>query len=600
MKSFLFDIIKKVFAYLIASVLTFLIIIGVYAAIIGGVSQGPTVQVNERSFLILSLDRNISDQPRQLTTSDALGQLLSGAPEPLHLYEIITAIDEAKQDSRIAGIFLVGNLVSENYGSSYSAIGEIREALIDFQDEGKSVLGYIENASQIDYYLYSVCTEILANPFGSIQLNGLATLNPYFAGAMDKFGIEAQVVRVGDYKSAIEPYIRADMSEESRAQTQELLASIWETIALEMGDSRGVPVELLDKWANQHGVFEARKALDYGLVDQLLYYDEALQYVGGYGETIQEGRTFEQVEIDDYILTQSERYDNFSDEPYVAVIYAEGDIVDATEPANDIAGDWLARQIRDIRYADELPAAVVLRINSPGGSAYASEVIRREMELLNAEVPVIVSMGGLGASGGYWIATANDGIFVDEATITGSIGVFGLLLNVKEAGGKLGVTFDGVKTHDLGYLYSGVTRKNETEMAVFQESVDQLYGEFIDRVIGSRRDLSRESLEKIAGGRVWSGAQAIELGLADQAGGLMAAIEHAADISGLLSGYRVEEYPKKQTPESFLSGLFTEGVNVDFHTGVTIPKELQEIETLLKSLKRQGKILAKSPITGLE
>ena len=499
-----------------------------------------TATVTAGSYLVFDLSTNISDAPAQ---GNFMG-FTDDRNETLQLRNVTRALRAAAKDSRIAGIFITGSLKPQGYGSGFGALKEVREALLACRAAGKPVVAYLNFAMTRDVYLASAASDVALDPYGVILLPGLASQPMFLTGAFEKFGIGVQVTRVGKYKSFVEPFTRKDMSPENRAQTQKLLDDIWGQLIGEIGASRGIMPEALQKAVDEHGLFTADQAKAAKLIDRIAYRDEIIAEL-----KLKTGRTgpkeaFKQITLSAYAATQPENSPaNKSKAGKIALVYAEGDIVDGEGQPGQIAGDKFSRMLRRLRQDDSVKA-IVLRVNSPGGSATASEEIQRELRLTRKVKPVIVSMGTVAASGGYWISAYGDKIYAEPTTITGSIGVFGLFFNVQKLAGDLGLTFDVAKTGKFADAVTISRPKTDEELAIFQHLVDWIYGQFIGKV-SEGRHLDRAAVEEIAQGRVWSGVEAKKLGLVDEIGGLDAALKFAAQKAQLGDGYNVAEYPRK-------------------------------------------------------
>lgn len=456
----------------------------------------------------------------------SLRALLGNGERPsLPLRKVIQAIDVASEDDRIEAILLLNG---SDYGGG-AADRAVREALLRFRAADKKVISYAPNFSTRSYYLASVADPIYIPPLGIFEMGGFAAELMFFASAMESLGVEVQVTRVGKYKSAVEPFLLPRASEANLEQVHMLLTSIQTTWFEDVHAARGIELEKLQVLLAEGGLFSAERALEEGLVTKIAYFDQMIndlvELVGASDENpdsfAQVGlfRYLEDIDLDD------EDGDSFRH--HIAVIYADGEIVDGFSDT-EIGGDSLALQLREARLDSDV-GAVVLRVNSPGGSATASEVILREMQLLReAEKPVIVSMGALAASGGYWISCQADTIVAEPNTITGSIGVFGMFPNIEKGMNELGVHVDTVQSGPFASLMSIYHRKSEEELSLMQGYVDAIYEGFLDRVAAGR-PITREQVHEIAQGRVWSGADALELGLVDQLGHLEDAIALAAE-----------------------------------------------------------------------
>ncbi len=504
------------------------------------------VLVKDGSALVLDLSFNIADSPSVVSPfawiEDALDD---GRPPQLNLKKVVDTLDRAAGDERISSLFIKGQLISENYGSSFSALREVGEAIERFRDAGKPVVAYVVNPSLRDYYLASKADTVVQNPFGLVILKGLAA-NPVFIGnALKKYGIGVQVSRVGEFKSAVETFTSDRMSPESVLQMEVLLDSLWDSILLDIAENRQLDPEQLRHFSDTIGIFPASRALESGLVDEIGYFDEVLTKLTDISDYDDDIESFTQVRFFDYAAEANDWLEAFGglSQPKIAVVYAEGAIVDGEGDSQKVGGDRIARELRKARLDEEVKA-IVLRVNSPGGSAQAAEVIEREVALAGAEKPVVVSMGGYAASGGYWISAGAETIFAEETTITGSIGVFGLLPNIKEIANDHGVTFDGVKTSPYADILTLSRPKTPSELAKFQDLAEWVYIEFIEKV-AEGRNLAPEEVEKIAGGRVWTGIDALEVGLVDQIGGLDNAINEAAALAGLGDDWSLLEMPEE-------------------------------------------------------
>ncbi|MDP2138856.1 MAG: signal peptide peptidase SppA [Candidatus Didemnitutus sp.] len=515
------------------------------------------VHVPKGAYLVVDLAVNIQDSPEQMEGLAELAEAFGGrGGRHLQLRQVTRAIEAATSDEDIAGIFLRGQLEPQGYGSGYAALREVREALLAFRKSGKPIKAYLTYATTRDFYLSSVASEITLDPYGAILMPGLASQPMFFAKAFEKFGIGVQVTRVGKYKAAVEPFTRTDMSPENRAQTQKLIDDLWLELVGSIEGARSLKFGDLQKAVDENGFLRAEPALALKLVDRVAYWDVVLEDLKADTGRAGKKETFKQIGLKDYAKLvsgdglvahrRSDKKVELTARGRLGIVYAEGVIVDGDghEEAT-VYGEKVARQLRELRLNDQVKA-IVLRVNSPGGSASASEMIQREVRLTQQVKPVVVSMGTVAASGGYWISTYSDRIFAEPTTITGSIGVFGMFLNFQGLmTEKLGLTFDTVKTGKFADATTVVRPKTEDELALFQSFVDWIYEEFTSKVVESRK-LDRAVVEEIAQGRVWSGKEALSLGLVDELGGLSAAINYAAEKAELGNNFRVVEYPRKK------------------------------------------------------
>jgi protease-4 len=503
------------------------------------------------SYLVLDLSTNFSDAPPHLDLA-ALG----GREESLQLRAATRSLRAAATDERITGVYLTGDLNPAGYGSGHAALRELRAALLAFREAGKPVVAYLTFASTRTYYVASAASDLALDPYGMILLPGLAAEPMFFAGAFEKVGINVQVTRAGKYKSAVEPFTRREMSAENREEVRELLQDLWDSLLGEIGTSRGVTAAQVQAVVDQEGLIRAAEALGAKLIDRTAYRDEIYDALKAKTGRAGSEKPFKQVTLAAYArqlkpasaLPAPRRVEGV--EPgsgkagRIAIVYAEGEIVDGEGSPDEIGGARLSRELRKLRQ-DKNVRAVVLRVNSPGGSAASSEVVQREVRLLRREKPVVVSMGSYAASGGYWISAYADRIFAEPTTITGSIGVFGMQFDVQRLADSLGVTFDRVKTGRFADAMTVSRPKTPEEMAVLQRMVDWIYGEFLAKV-AEGRNLPPDKVAAIAQGRVWSGADALAHGLVDELGGLDAALAYAAGKAGLAADYRVVEIPRER------------------------------------------------------
>ncbi len=504
-------------------------------------SMSDSVEISDASVLIFDLNYDIKERDGYSTFS--LSDIENLPTEKAGLQSIVDAIAFAKTDDRIKGIYMDLSMMP----NGYATIDVLRESIKDFKTSGKFVVAYGEMFDQKSYYLSTVADKIYANPEGYIELRGIgARLTFYKRLLEEKLEAEVQVFKVGDFKSAVEPFILDKMSDDNRTQLEYLLGGIKEDFLANISADRNISTLELDEILNNLSGLDPDSCVQHKLIDGTRYYDEVLAELKDLiGIDLEED--IEAVSINDYAIANAQSSKSANK---IAVLYAEGDIVDGKGDETNIGGEKFAKELRDLR-TDESIDAIVIRVNSPGGSALASEVMWREITLAKEVKPVVVSMGDLAASGGYYIACNADKIFAEENTITGSIGVFGMVPNLEKFfTNKLGVTFDDVTLNDHA-TSNGVTNKlSEYESAVIQRNVDKIYGTFTNRV-AEGRSMNIEDVLAVASGRVWTGEQALERGLVDEIGGLDAAILHAASLAELES-YRIKEYPSVKSPWELL------------------------------------------------
>jgi protease-4 len=518
---------------------------------------GPRVE--NKTVLAFDLSTPITDSAPEVNPGDFLGDALAGGEfqQPISLRTVIRSLEAAATDDRIVGLYLYGNL-NPATSPGLAALGEIRQALVDFQESGKPIMAYDLGWAERDYYLVSVADPVVLNPSGALEINGFSSELAFLAGTFDQYGIGIQVVRAGRYKSAVEPLTQTERSPEEEEQTRELLTDLWTEFRSTVSTTREVTSAQLQSIADTQGLLLAEDAQARGLVDQIGYFEDVLPDLLALTEEGSDSDTFRQVSLTQYADIQFGDGRDGTGRNQIALVYAEGEIVSGQGDFGQIGGDRLADQIRRLRLDDDVKA-IVLRVNSPGGSATASERVAHEVELASEAKPVIVSMGSFAASGGYFIATYADQIFASPTTITGSIGVYGVLPNFQEIGNNNGITWDVIQTAELANIDTISRPKTEAELAVFQNLVDSLYDRFLSSVAESR-NLSREQLEtNIAAGRVWSGSDAQDVGLVDEIGGMEAAIAAAANLAELEDDWYIEEYPRPQSLEEQLIGnLFSQ------------------------------------------
>lgn len=585
------NFIKTFLAALLAFVLGSLAILlfGMFILFAIAGSMERTVTVKEGSILRIDFSEVINDAP----SSDPLAGFdfrTLQSTRQLSLLKVLRTLEAAAVDDRIEGIYLRMNGTGGVTGTAL--IEELREAIELFKQSGKFVVAYNETYSQGQYYLASAADRIYLQPEGGMDWSGLSTSLMFYKGLFDKLDLKAEVFRptVCKYKSAVEPYILDRMSEANREQMQALVDSMWGTIAEAVAASRGIDVERLNKIADKLQVTLPEDALKYGFVDGLLYEDQMKEVFAELGVEDDGEGNYDFVSLGDYASMVGVDLDNLGADR-VAVVYADGQIVDGEGYGDAVYGNSLAAELADVR-RDEKVKAVVVRVNSPGGSALASDVIWREMELLRAEKPVVVSMGSYAASGGYYISCPADVIVADRLTLTGSIGVFGMFLNPIDAlKNKLGITLDGVKSNASAGMGS-VEPLTPAQRASIMRGVDKVYETFTQDVAAGR-NLPIEKVLDIAGGRVWSGSDALGIGLIDAYGGLKTAIALAVDKAGLGENFRVVEVT--QQPSGLAAMLSALNVSV---RKAFVRSELQELfggyDRVQRLLRMQG-VLMYSP-----
>lgn len=546
MKQFFKFTLATIVGFIIASFLSVILFFGIIGALAS--SSDKVTEVKTNSVYELELKGNLvdrsQDDPFSAAFAEALGQ---SATRTVGLDDVLRNIEKAKHNTNISGIYLKGGMLMGGYAS----LKEIRDALIDFKTSGKFIVAYADTYMQSNYYLATVADKVLLNPEGMLELKGLNAELLFLKNTFDKVGIDMQVVKVGSFKSAVEPYISTKMSDENRVQVSAYLGSIWNNVLSEISVSRNISTDTLNLYADEMMLFQPTiKNLHYGLVDSLVYADEVEQIIEAYNG---EYKVLQHTAMSNVASNKKFEKDK------IAVVYAVG-AIDGGD-SEGIVSDKLVETI-DKAASDESVKAVVLRVSSPGGSAYGSEQIWRALSLLKEKKPLIVSMGDYAASGGYYIACMADTIVAQPNTITGSIGIFGLIPNVDGLNKKLGLSYDGVKTNKLSDAISLNRAFRPEERDLMQAYVNRGYELFVKRCADGR-EMSINEIKAIAEGRVWTGEDAQKLGLVDVLGGLNDAIAIAVEKAGL-EKFRVVEFPEK---EDFATRLM-KGLSGDVETRI--------------------------------
>ena len=573
MKQFLKFTLATIVGVIITTLLGILILFGVIGAIAGSKESVTTLKPN--SVYEIKLEGNLIDRSEDDPFSAAFAQAMGKTAEKsMGLDDLLANIEKAKNDANIVGIYLNGGSLSGGFAS----LKEIRNALIDFKKSGKFIVAYADNYSQKDYYLVSVANKILINPQGMLELKGLSAQTMFFKNTLDKLGIEMQIVKVGTYKSAVEPLITTKMSDANREQVTVYMGSIWKTFLTEVSAARKISVEKLNAYADEMLMFQpTEKAKQYGLVDGLVYADEADSILKTFVKGLEKDKEVTLVKHSAMTkLADTSKYDKNK----VAVIYAVGEITDAA--GEGIVAKDLVKTINDVA-KDSAVKVVVLRVSSPGGSAYASEQIWHALNKLKAKKTLIVSMGDYAASGGYYISCMADKIVAQPNTITGSIGIFGVIPNISGLNEKLGLTYDGVKTNKMSDAITVNRKFTPEERDLMQNYVNRGYELFVKRCADGRK-MKTEQIKAIAEGRVWTGEDAIKNGLVDKIGGLNDAIALAV-TKAKLKTYNVSEYPEKETFESKFMKSFSDDVETRF-----LKAQLGEQYKLFKQVRNLDKI----------
>ena len=550
-------------------------------------TEGMSAPIKEKSILRLDLSGTLAER----SESNPFAALMGEENMALSLEDALLALDKAAKNENIIGVYLEGGAMGANPGMAQ----ELRQALVEFKESGKWVVAYGDSYGKTAYYLSSVADSVLLNPEGNVDFGGMASQIMFFKDVMEKIGVKMQVFKVGTYKSAVEPFICTEMSPANREQVTSYLFSIWTNMLKDVAASRNMEVGKLDSLADSLTMIsEASVALNGGLVDKLCYMDEV--------KAILREKSGLEDEDDDLVfasvadVAKSETLDEKVDEQ-VAVYYAYGEIVQSQgtglglSQEHQIVGEKMIKDLQDLREDDDVKA-VVIRVNSPGGSAFASEQIWREVCLLKEKKPVVVSMGGMAASGGYYISCAANRIFAEPTTLTGSIGIFGMIPDMSELmTEKIGLKFDVVKTNEMSDIGTMARPFNEAESAQMQKMINRGYDLFTKRVADGR-GMAQDSVKLIAEGRVWTGEQGLNIGLVDELGNLDDAVAHAAELAKV-EKFRAVGYPAPDNPFDQLLNQ-TKGGYLDSELRELLG-EGYAVYSLVRNVKDADRIQARMP-----
>jgi protease IV len=583
MKSFLKYLLASILGVLLAGLILILILVAIISA--GISSQDKPVEIKSKTILVLNLDKPINDRKSSLPVIVYnLSNL--GAENQIGLNDLLSNITKAGKDDNIKGIYLQ----LSNLQTGIATIEEIRNTLLEFKNTGKFIVAYSENYSQATYYLASVADKLYLNPQGSVNFLGLSAEIMFYKNTLEKLDLEPEIIRHGKFKSAVEPFMLDKMSPENREQISTYVGSIWNHIVKQIAVSRHSSEEKLNAFADHLLFSNTDSVISYNMIDAFLYADQVLDTLAHLVK-IDNSKNLNFVTHQKYSKVPKPRDEKGYTRDKIAVIYALGDITSGDPGENYIGSDKMVKTIRDARQ-DSTVKAIVLRVNSPGGSALASEVIWRELYLAKQVKPVIASMGDVAASGGYYIVSAADTVVASPITITGSIGVYGIMLNAGDfLEHKLGITTDEVNTNkysDFGSIYRPLS---PAERFAMQKMIDETYTTFVKRV-SEGRGLSFETVDKIAEGRVWSGSNALDLDLVDMMGGLQTAVEIAAKKAGL-DHYRIIELPEIEEPFNQLVKQLTGDLKESF-----VRQELNDLYKPYRTIKlllQDDKIQARMP-----
>ncbi len=573
---FLRNLLASILGFFIALFILFILFAFIASAI------GSTDKITIKANSVLELDFSIPMKDYAPKSNDPLGELFDFADEKIGLNSILNAIENAKNDKNIKGISIKNYTV---FGG-IAQIQAIRNKVEGFKESGKFVYAFSDTYGQKNYYLSSVADSLFLNPIGVVDFKGLNAEILYFKDFEDKYGVKMEVIRHGKYKSAVEPYLTNKMSNANREQITSFLQSIWSEILEDISKSRNITIDKLNLIADNSLGRNANTSKENNLIDSAIYEDE-------YNIKIKNavGKKFKNISINDYIKSGKGQISSI-EKNKIAVIFAQGQIMYGKGNENIIGQEIIIKALKKAR-KDKNVKAIVLRINSPGGDALASDIIWRELELTKKEKPLVVSMGNVAASGGYYIACNADKIFAEPTTITGSIGVFGAVPNVHQLATKIGINAEQVSTskHPNYSVFEPITKEF---YAVTKESVEHIYKTFVNRVaIG--RNMTFEQVDKIAQGRVWTGKEAVKLGLIDSLGGLNDAVKTAAKLAEITK-YRVRNYPsyKKRLKDAIKRFPFTKA-SKDKILKEALGNETFKLYSNLQQLKKLKGIQARLP-----
>lgn len=579
MKSFLKYTLATITGIIIASILFFIIMIATISALVA--SGEKTASISENSVLVLNAGVEIPDRGTDNPLSGIDFMDMSFTPS-VGLNEILGNIHKASADKNIKGILIENGLLPSGWATS----GEIRKALLEFRDSGKFVISYADYLlTQQCYYLSTAADKIYVNPGAMVEFKGLSSEVMFFRNALEKIGVEVQVTRHGKFKGAVEPFILDKLSAENKEQIKDYTGSIWTNIIESISESRNIPADKLNKLADNLTGSLASDAFENKLIDGLIFRDELIDTLKSLSG-IEKNKDLRLVTMTKYGKVPDPAK-VFTTRNRISVIYAEGNIVSGKGNETNISGKHYAEVIRKERL-DSSVKAIVLRVNSPGGDAISSEMIWRELMLAEKEKPVVISMGNYAASGGYYISAPATKIYASPSTISGSIGVFGLLPNAETLlEKKLGLTTETVNTNTNSDFPSVYRPMNSYEKDVMQMTVEKVYSDFVTKV-AEGRNMTFENVDNIGQGRVWSGTGAMKIGLVDEMGGLNSAIKGAAELAGI-DKYKIRELPELEDPYTRIITQLSGDVRMSI-----LKKELGE------SIEYYNKLMEIKDLTGIQ
>ncbi len=544
--TFLRELLAAILGVFISFMIMFFVFVAIGSALSSNFVDDEKVLVKKNSVLVLKLEDVIKDYAPK--NDDPLANLLGLEENKMGLDNILNAIDNAKYDDHILGISIESLIIQGGVGQ----IQEIRDKLFEFKESGKFITAYADVFEQKNLYLSTVADSVYVNPVGMIDFRGLSGEVLFFKDFQEKYGLKMEVIRHGKYKSAVEPFLANEMSEANREQTEAFLNSIWSEMVEDIKESRNIESSEINHIADELMARTPDLAIENNMITGKLYKDEYVKVLKKLGGLEEESKLYS-VSLKNYINSGKGRIINSASDK-IAVIYAQGDIMYGKGDENYIGPELIIESLKKARKAKDIKA-IVLRVNSPGGSALASDIIWREVEITKKDKPVVVSMGNLAASGGYYISCNADKIVADPTTITGSIGVFGMVPNISEFADRIGINAEQVGTNKRSLDYSLFEPMTDDFYAVTKEGIESVYTTFVTKV-AEGRNMTFEEVDKIAQGRVWTGKQALENGLVDELGGLEDAIKLAASMVEI-DEYRIRSYPDyKREFKDMFSGPF--------------------------------------------
>jgi len=530
--TFLRELLAVILGVFISFFIMFMVMIGIGSMITSSFGEDEIVKVKNNTVLVLKLNETIKDYAPK--SNDPFGEIFGFEDKLMGLNGIINAIDNAKFDTNIVGISIETTSVNAGIAQTQA----IRDKLFEFKESGKFITAFADFYDQKNYYLSSVADSIYVNPAGGIDFKGLSGEVLFFKDFQDKYGVKMEIIRHGKYKSAVEPFLTNKMSDANREQTQSFLLSIWNEMVDDIVDSRKISNEKINLIADNLLARNPDLAIDNEIITNQLYKDEYIEILKNLGE-IKEGGTLNAISVKDYMSSGKGRIISTAKDR-IAVIYAQGEIRYGKGDEKYIGQELIVKSLKKARESKTVKA-IVLRVNSPGGSALASDIIWREIELTKKDKPVVVSMGNLAASGGYYISCNANRIFAEPTTITGSIGVFGAVPNISAFADRIGINAEQIGTNKQSVGYSVFEPITDEFYNVTKEGIERVYSDFVDKVAAGR-NMTFSQVDSIAQGRVWTGKQALENGLVDELGNLNEAVKAAAELANI-DTYKIRNYP---------------------------------------------------------